>query len=113
PVYVPVVSLRGSTKDSLSVSWSQPEEELRSYIDFYKLSLVNVETGALLDTVKYANQSAYLFENLDHGTMYEFTVSVRIWRHLIHCSLMKNVLKFYCFELEMWNIKWVNILLNL
>lgn len=67
--------MRGSTKDSLSVAWSQPNGDLRHFVDLYQLSLKTVATGETIQSEQQAGQSDYLFENLDHGTLYQFTVS--------------------------------------
>ena len=74
PYFKPEGSFRGSTKDSLTVGWTEPSEAIREYIDLYRLKLTNNDTGESIETIKGPNESDSLFTNLSDGTYYTFTV---------------------------------------
>ncbi|KAB7503050.1 hypothetical protein Anas_11212, partial [Armadillidium nasatum] len=47
---------------------------MRRFIDYYNLSLMNMETKETTEAVAVPEQTSFLFENLIHGTMYQFTI---------------------------------------
>lgn len=73
PVFIPEISIKGITKNSISVGWNDPPEKVSPYIHFYKATK---RTGESVSEVIHSQlYPLHLWNNLDSATTYEFTVS--------------------------------------
>lgn len=75
PKFSPNAAPRGTTVDSLTVGWSQPDEEMKQYVGYYLLSLTDPNTGDAQQAVKPAPASDHMFTELKPATKYQFMVS--------------------------------------
>ncbi|XP_042869505.1 tyrosine-protein phosphatase 69D-like isoform X2 [Penaeus japonicus] len=74
PKFSPNAAPRGTTVDSLTVGWSQPDEEMKQYVGYYLLSLTDPNTGDAQQAVKPAPASDHMFTELKPATKYQFMV---------------------------------------
>lgn len=74
PKFTPNASPRGTTVDSLTVGWSQPDEEMKEYVGYYLLSLTDPNTGDAQQAMKPAPASDHMFTGLKPATQYQFMV---------------------------------------
>ena len=73
PVFVPSASIKGITKNSISVGWTEPPEKYRDHIHFYRVAKYSGElTTEFLHTSPH---HLHLWEDLQPNTAYNFTVS--------------------------------------
>ena len=73
PVFVPEASIKGITRNSISVGWTDPPEKIAPYIHFYKVSKYSGEqVSEVLHTQPYP---LHLFGDLTSATSYKFTVA--------------------------------------
>ena len=75
PVFVPRGAIKGTTVDSMTVGWTEPEGDAAEFITTYKLSLVDLSTGDLKQSVEEAPAYDHLFTGLTEATQYNFTVN--------------------------------------
>ena len=75
PSFVPRVSVRGLTWNSISISWNTPKDSRKNeLINFYKLTRITSDTEVTMyqPADKYSN---YLWLHLTPATEYSFTVA--------------------------------------
>jgi len=78
--FVPEARVKGLTWNSISIGWTEPEEDrVRDHLDYYKLTRVegqNDEDGEELNMYHPADSFAfYLWRHLSPATRYSFTVA--------------------------------------
>ncbi|CAL4098877.1 unnamed protein product, partial [Meganyctiphanes norvegica] len=74
--FIPSASPRGSTKDSLTFRWSTPIGTENDFVDYYLLSLTDVQTGESQQAVvPTADDADHLFTGLNPATNYTFKVA--------------------------------------
>lgn len=80
PVFVPNVTLKGSTAHSISISWNKPKQNLTEYIHYYELELYDNVTNTKKESMypspvpKKDMNIGYLFDELKAATTYRFRV---------------------------------------
>merc|ERR1719397_647256 len=73
PVFIPEASIKGITRNSISVGWTDPPEKIAPHIHFYKVSKYSGEqVSEVLHTQPYP---LHLFGDLSSATSYKFTVA--------------------------------------
>ena len=73
PKFIPVITIKGITKNSISVAWDEPSDRVAEFIHFYKTTKrVSDIVSEVIHTQPYP---IHLWNNLDSATSYEFTVS--------------------------------------
>ncbi|KAL0276002.1 UNVERIFIED_CONTAM: hypothetical protein PYX00_003690 [Menopon gallinae] len=74
PVFVPKVTVKGTTSNSLSMGWTQPPPGLRDFIQYYHIKLQN--NGREKDTINPStSMNDYLFTNLVSATTYKIKIA--------------------------------------
>lgn len=75
PYFVPEISVKGVTLNSITIGWSQPPEEMRDHVQYYMLILQNNSTKK---EAVHPEQSMnlFLFTDLQSATTYRFKVSL-------------------------------------
>ena len=73
PVFVPDVSIKGITKNSISVGWNDPPEKFRDFIHFYRVS--KDDGGHVTEHVHTLPYHLHLWSDLSSATDYKFTVA--------------------------------------
>lgn len=69
PEFVPEVTVKGTTSDSVSIDWTQPRPDVRDFVHFYNIILQNNETTK--ETVHpAASMNLYMFTGLKAMTTY-------------------------------------------
>jgi len=73
PIFKPEVSIKGITKNSISVGWNDPPEKFKEHIHFYRASKDDGEhVSEVLHTQPYP---LHLWGDLQSASSYKFTVS--------------------------------------
>ncbi|PNF23076.1 Tyrosine-protein phosphatase 69D [Cryptotermes secundus] len=74
PYFVPEISVKGVTLNSITIGWSQPPEEMRDHVHYYMLIVQNNSTTK---EAFHPEQSMnlFLFTDLQAATTYRFKVS--------------------------------------
>ncbi|XP_069693184.1 tyrosine-protein phosphatase 69D isoform X2 [Periplaneta americana] len=74
PDFVPEISVKGVTLNSITIGWSQPPEEMRDHVHYYMLIIQNNNT---ISEAFYPGESMNLFlsTDLQSATTYHFKVS--------------------------------------
>ena len=73
PVFIPDVSIKGITKNSISVGWNDPPEKFRDFIHFYRVSKDDgAQITQFLHTLPYP---LHLWSDLKSASDYKFTVA--------------------------------------
>jgi hypothetical protein len=74
PYFVPEISVKGVTLNSITIGWSQPPEEMRDHVHYYMLIVQNNSTTK---EAFHPEQSMnlFLFTDLQAATTYHFKVS--------------------------------------
>jgi protein-tyrosine phosphatase len=73
PEFIPEVSIKGITKNSISVGWTDPPEAVAPHIHFYKVTMRTED-----QITEHIHQAAYplhLWSGLTPATQYYFTVA--------------------------------------
>ena len=73
PVFIPDVSIKGITKNSISVGWNDPPEKFREYIHFYRVSKYHGD-----HVTEHLHRKPFpikLWSDLTSATDYKFTVA--------------------------------------
>ncbi|KAK6641042.1 hypothetical protein RUM44_012741 [Polyplax serrata] len=74
PTFVPEVTVKGTTSNSVSLGWTQPPPDVKDYIQYYQIILQNNETKQ--ETIHPStSMNAYLFTNLISATTYKIKIS--------------------------------------
>lgn len=75
PTFLPDLSVKGITKDSISIGWNTPtDERIKEHTNYYKLTKKTAEQ--VVNMYQDANTySFYLWRHLDSATNYSFTVA--------------------------------------
>lgn len=74
PTFVPEVTVKGTTSNSVSLGWTQPPSDVKDYIQYYQIILQNNETKQ--ETIHPStSMNAYLFTNLISATTYRIKIS--------------------------------------
>lgn len=74
PEFVPEVTVKGTTSDSVSIDWTQPRPDVRDFVHFYNIILQNNETTK--ETVhSAASMNLYMFTGLKAMTTYLIKIS--------------------------------------
>jgi len=75
PYFVPEISVKGVTFNSITIGWSQPPEEMRDHVHYYMLIVQNNSTTK---EAVHPEQSMnlFLFTDLQSATTYRFKVSL-------------------------------------
>lgn len=75
PEFIPVVSVKGMTSDSVTIGWTAPPEELQNHVQYYEIlatSSKNVRKEAWSPT---ARVNGHMLGELDPGTKYNIQVA--------------------------------------
>jgi hypothetical protein len=74
PYFVPEISVKGVTLNSITIGWSQPPEEMRDHVHYYMLIIQNNSTTK---EAFHPGQSMnlFLFTDLQSAMTYRFKVS--------------------------------------
>lgn len=74
PYFVPEISVKGVTFNSITIGWSQPPGEMRDHVHYYMLIVQNNSTTK---EAIHPEQSMnlFLFTDLQSATTYRFKVS--------------------------------------
>ena len=73
PVFIPDVSIKGITKNSISVGWTDPPEKYRDHIHFYRVS--KYSGSGSTEFLHTSPHALHLWEDLSPATSYNFTVA--------------------------------------
>jgi hypothetical protein len=75
PYFVPEISVKGVTFNSITIGWSQPPEEMKDHVHYYMLIVQNNSTTK---EAIHPEQSMnlFLFTDLQSATTYRFKVSL-------------------------------------
>jgi len=74
PYFVPEISVKGVTFNSITIGWSQPPEEMRDHVHYYMLIVQNNSTTKeAVHPEKSMN--LFLFTDLQSATTYRFKVA--------------------------------------
>ena len=75
PYFVPEISVKGVTFNSITIGWSQPPEEMRDHVHYYMLIVQN--NGTTMEAVHpEQSMNLFLFTDLQSATTYRFKVSL-------------------------------------
>jgi len=73
PIFIAEVSIKGITKNSISVGWNEPPAKIGEHIHYYKVTKRSGEqVTSVIHDVPYP---LHLWDNLEAATEYKFTVS--------------------------------------
>ncbi|XP_068082268.1 tyrosine-protein phosphatase 69D isoform X2 [Anabrus simplex] len=76
PDFVPEISVKGVTSNSITIGWCQPPSSLKDHIHFYQLLIQNNDTGTKREAFHPASEMLlYLFVDLKPATTYHFKVA--------------------------------------
>lgn len=75
PEYLPEISIKGVTWNSISIGWSTPKDEkIKEHINYYKLTKKSADSE--LNMYQPASKySFYLWQHLESATNFSFTVA--------------------------------------
>lgn len=74
PTFVPEVTVKGTTSNSVSLGWTQPPPDVKDYIQYYQIILENNDTKQ--ETIHpVTSMNAYLFTNLISATTYKIKIA--------------------------------------
>lgn len=75
PIFIPEVSVKGATPDSISIGWTLAPMNVREHIHYYTLVLSNNKTRreAIHPANSYMN--VFMFTGLESATLYHFKVA--------------------------------------
>nr|CAD7424727.1 unnamed protein product [Timema monikensis] len=74
PSFVPEISVKGVTPNSITIGWLQPPDNVKEHVHYYQLMLKNNHT--LKEAIHNAqNLNLFLFVELQPATTYNFKVS--------------------------------------
>lgn len=74
PTFVPEVTVKGTTSNSVSLGWTQPPPDVKDYVQYYQIILQNNETKQ--ETIHPSSfMNAYLFTNLISATNYKIKIA--------------------------------------
>jgi len=74
PEFIPEVSVKGVTKDSLTIGWTQPRPDVRDFVQFYEIVLQNNDTK--IETIQPdVPMNVYMFPNLKAMTTYSIKIA--------------------------------------
>ena len=95
PVFIPEVTIKGITKNSISIGWNKPPSKVASHIHYYR---VTKRTGEQVTEVVHNKDFAlHLWEDLKPATEYKFTVSAcNGYSH--ECSPASNIIPGYTYD---------------
>ncbi|KAJ8982827.1 hypothetical protein NQ317_010448 [Molorchus minor] len=74
PVFVPTVTLKGVTPNSINIKWTSPPKKFEDHIHYYNLILRAYNTSKKFEAIQAANNE-YMFTDLDPATTYNFQVA--------------------------------------
>jgi len=75
PYFVPEISVKGVTFNSITIGWSQPPEEMRDHVHYYMLIVQNNSTTKEAIHPEQT-MNLFLFTDLQSATTYRFKVSL-------------------------------------
>jgi len=73
PIFTPVVSIKGITRNSISVGWTDPPDKMKEHIHYYKVT--KYEEEQVTEVVHDQPYPLHLWGDLQPATFYKFTVS--------------------------------------
>lgn len=74
PIFVPTVSLTGSTTTSITLGWTGPPTELREHVHFYNLMIIHGnQRKEAVDSAQVFND--HVFVDLNPATTYQFKIA--------------------------------------
>ena len=74
PDFVPEISLKGVTLNSITIGWSNPPEEMRDHVHYYMLIVQDNNSTKKEAIHPGGTMNLYLFQNLQSATTYRFKV---------------------------------------
>jgi len=96
PYFVPEISVKGVTFNSITIGWSQPPEEMRDHVHYYMLIVQNNRTTMeAVHPEQYMN--LFLFTDLESATTYRFKVSlVYEVQYIMNSLIYISTRNIYC-----------------
>lgn len=74
PEFIPEVKINGLSVNSITISWTEPPEELKDYIHYYELQAQADNSNEPLKAVSMLKDNIYMFSSLNAATNYDFSV---------------------------------------